>query len=116
MAWPLALFNPIGILFFKKKIMKIWKENSLLAKLAAKKLKSSNMAIVFGSTIHLYGVEKSQFLQNDAWVRHELQHVAQYRQHGFFPFLAKYLAEWAKKGYENNRFEVEARNAEKEII
>jgi hypothetical protein len=38
--------------------------------------------------------------------------VAQYRQFGFVPFIFLYLAEWIKKGYYNNRFEVEAREAE----
>jgi predicted nucleic acid binding AN1-type Zn finger protein len=88
------------------------KENSFVAKLAARKLKSQNMAIVFGSTIHLHGVSRQQFLQTAHWVRHELKHVEQYQQHGYLPFLCKYLVEWVKKGYENNRFEVEAREAE----
>jgi len=88
------------------------KENSFRAKLAAKKLKSSNVAIVFGRTIYLYGVSRKDFLSNHSWLKHELQHVAQYRQHGFVLFLIKYLWEWIKNGYHNNRFEVEAREAE----
>ena len=88
------------------------KENSLRAKLAAKKLKTSSVAIVFGKSICLYGISKKDFLNNEALVKHELKHVAQYQQHGFALFLIKYLLEWMKKGYHNNRFEVEAREAE----
>ena len=88
------------------------KEDSLVARLAAKKLNSRNVAIVFGKTIHLYGVSRQSFLNNDAWVKHELKHVAQYQQHGFVPFLMKYILEWMRHGYHNNRFEIEAREAE----
>jgi hypothetical protein len=48
------------------------KERSWIAKLAAKKLKSKNVAIVIGSTIHLYNVSKQQFLQNEKCVKHEV--------------------------------------------
>ncbi|CAN5422634.1 hypothetical protein BH10BAC3_BH10BAC3_18700 [soil metagenome] len=88
------------------------KEDSVVAKLAAKKLKSDNVAIVFGTTIHLYGVTSHSFLLNDEWVKHELKHVAQFQQHGFVFFLAKYIWEWMRHGYYNNRFEIEAREAE----
>ena len=37
------------------------KENSLFARLAAWKLKSSGAAIVFGNVIHLYGVSRQAF-------------------------------------------------------
>lgn len=88
------------------------KENSWLAKAAAYKLKSNNAAIVFGNTIHLYGVTKNDFLQNEKWLKHELCHVQQFRQHGCFPFIAKYIVESIRKGYYNNKYEVEARLAE----
>jgi len=88
------------------------KEDSLLARLAARQLKGNSAAIVFGSTIHLYGVSRQQFLQNKAWVKHELRHVSQYQQYGFFSFIFRYLFESYKNGYYNNRFEVEARAAE----
>jgi hypothetical protein len=39
------------------------KENSWLASLAAKQLKGSSAAIVFGNTIHLHGVSQQGFLQ-----------------------------------------------------
>lgn len=86
------------------------KENSWLAKLAAKKLRSAKVAMVLGDTIHLFNTTKDEFLRNEQWVCHELVHVKQFRQYGFFRFLLLYLYESAVKGYHNNRFEVEARS------
>ena len=88
------------------------KENAFVAKLAAAKLKSSSVAIVFGKTIYLWGVTKEIFLQDEHWVKHELCHIQQYKQHGFVGFLIKYSWESLKKGYYNNKFEVEARASE----
>jgi Domain of unknown function (DUF4157) len=88
------------------------KENSILARIAAAKLRSSRVAMVIGNTIHLHNVTRADFLKDESWVKHELCHVRQYRQHGLVPFLAKYLWESIKKGYHNNKFEVEAREAE----
>jgi Domain of unknown function (DUF4157) len=88
------------------------KENSFKARLAARMMKASNMAIVFGNTIHIWGVTKQEFLQNKRWVKHELKHIEQYRQHGYFGFLAKYVWESIRHGYYNNKFEIEAREAE----
>ena len=90
------------------------KENSWVAKIAAWKLKSSSVAIVFGSSIHLWNSSKAAFLQNKKWLKHELCHIRQYKQHGYFGFLIKYLWESLRKGYYNNKFEVEARKAEDE--
>lgn len=89
-------------------------ENSWWARMAAKKLRTQSIAMVLGHTIHLYGVSKYHFLQNEAWVRHELKHVEQYHRHGFFRFVIKYLAESLKHGYYHNRFEAEARAAEQD--
>jgi hypothetical protein len=89
------------------------KENSLYAKMAAYKLSTKMVAIVFANTIHLYGVSKQLFLKNESWVKHELKHVEQYSRLGFANFLWQYLIESIKHGYTNNRFEVEAREAEK---
>lgn len=88
------------------------KENSWLAKIAAKKLGTHSVAMVLGSTIHLNNSSKEEFLQNEKWVRHELCHIRQFRQHGFFPFIIKYLWESLRKGYYNNKYEKEARQAE----
>jgi len=47
-------------------------------------------------------------------LRHELEHVRQGLELGIrFPIL--YLWEYLTKGYKNNRFEIEARNAENEF-
>jgi hypothetical protein len=88
------------------------KENSWIAKLAARKLKSKNVAIVIGSTIHLYNVSRQKFLQNEKWVKHEVCHLQQFKKHGNFIFLLKYLWESFKNGYQNNKYEIEARKAE----
>jgi hypothetical protein len=97
-----------------KKTKYYLKENSWLARIAAWKLKVPSVAIVMGHTIHLHHVKKEAFLQNPQWLRHELCHVKQFEQHGFFPFLIKYFWESLKLGYYNNKYEVEARQAENE--
>ena len=88
------------------------KENSWIAKMAANKLHSESVAIVLGKTIHLYHVSKDDFLKNEKWVKHEMCHLQQYKRYGFFPFIFKYLWESLKVGYQKNKFEAEARNAE----
>ncbi len=89
------------------------KENSWLAKLAAKKLRVQSVAMVLGNTIHLHKTTKAEFLKDEAWLKHELCHIRQFKEQGYFLFIVKYLWESLRKGYYNNRFEVEARNAEK---
>ena len=88
------------------------KENSWIAKLAAAKLRSTTVAIVIGKTIHLHNTSKQDFLQNKTWLKHELRHIQQFKEHGFFNFIIKYLWENARKGYYNNKYEKEARDAE----
>ncbi len=90
------------------------KENSWVAKLAAKKLKTKNVAIVIGSTIHLYNVTKHQFLQDKKWVKHEVCHLKQFQKHGYFTFILKYLWESMRHGYHQNKYEEEALRAEEE--
>jgi hypothetical protein len=87
------------------------KERSLLARVARLVLKSSNVAMVLGKTIHLSGVSREAFLQDKPWVAHELCHVRQFQQYGCVRFLGLYLLESVKRGYYNNKFEVEARLA-----
>lgn len=87
------------------------KENSWIARIAAWKLKSHSVAIVVGSTIHLHNSSSAEFLKNEKWLKHELCHIHQYRQHGLVGFIVKYLWESIRKGYYNNKFEVEARAA-----
>jgi hypothetical protein len=88
------------------------KENSWLAKIAAKKLRSSSVAMVLGNTIHLHNTSKEEFLQDKKWLKHELCHIEQFKKHGYIIFLIKYLWESLKKGYYNNKYEIAARAAE----
>lgn len=92
------------------------KENSWIAKIAARKLRSDNVAIVIGKTIHLHNVSKDRFLENKRWIKHELCHIRQFQQHGYLFFIFKYLSESMRSGYYNNKYEVEARNAETESV
>lgn len=87
------------------------KENSFFARIARRVLKSSNVAMVLGKTIHLSGVSQEEFLRNRSWVSHELCHVRQFQEHGYIRFLWRYLLESYRNGYYNNKFEVEAREA-----
>ena len=89
------------------------KDNSVFAFIAKKILRSEKAAIVIGKTIFLNGVKKETFLADQQWLQHELCHIRQFKQFGFFRFLILYLMESLKHGYHNNRFEVEARAAEK---
>lgn len=90
----------------------IVKENSWLAKIAAAKLRSKRVAIVWGRSIHLCNTSKSEFLADEQWVKHELCHVQQFRQYGTTRFVWLYLIESIRHGYYYNKFEVEARAAE----
>jgi hypothetical protein len=84
----------------------------MLARIAAKKLGVSQVALTIGKTIHLCRTTKAEFLSNERWVKHELVHVEQFRKYGFLRFIGMYLWESARKGYYNNRFEIEARAKE----
>ncbi len=90
----------------------IIKENSWLAKLAALKLGTRAVAMVLGKTIHLHNTSKAAFLSDERWLKHELCHIKQFKEHGYVVFIIKYVGESIIKGYYNNRFEVEARKAE----
>ena len=68
--------------------------------------------MVLGNTIYLHNISRQAFLENENWVKHELCHITQFKQHGYLGFIVKYLWESLKKGYYNNKFEVEARAAE----
>ena len=89
------------------------KEHSLLARVAAWKLGSKQVAIVVGKTIYLHNTSRDEFLSNKAWLNHELQHIRQYKKYGLLPFIIRYLVESARKGYYNNKYEIEAREAER---
>lgn len=88
------------------------KERSFIAKIAAWKLSSRKVAIVIGKTIHLHNTTTQEFTESKYWLRHELKHVEQFHEHGFIRFIFLYLWESIKNGYNNNKYEIEARNAE----
>jgi hypothetical protein len=90
------------------------KENSWLARLAARRLGFPYIAMVFGRTIHLYNTTTTAFLERKSWVIHELKHVEQYEQLGLLRFLWEYAIESVRNGYWNNRFEIEARHSEQD--
>lgn len=92
------------------------RERSPLARVARMVLKSSNVAMVLGDTVHLSGVDKDTFLQDKLWVAHEVCHIRQFREHGYFRFLWLYLLESLRKGYYHNKYEEEARLAGRENI
>lgn len=86
-------------------------ERSPFARIARMVLKSKNVAMVLGRTIHLSGVSRHDFMKDEGWVAHELCHIRQFREHGYVRFLWLYLKESWRVGYYNNKFEVEARIA-----
>lgn len=88
------------------------KENSIVAKIAAWKLGAGTMAITIGRTIYLHNTAKSVFLTDSSWVNHEVMHVLQFQKYGLIRFVVMYLLESIKRGYFNNKWEVEARVAE----
>jgi hypothetical protein len=90
------------------------RENSWLAAIAANRLKTKRVALVLGHTIHLHGATIKEFIINKPWLLHELKHIQQYRRLGTISFLWQYLLESIRHGYLNNRFEIEAREAEQE--
>ena len=91
------------------------RENSWIAHIAAWKLKSQQVAIVIGKTVHLYQTSREAFLKNTHWVRHEVAHIRQFEKYGFLPFIIRYLLESLKSGYHKNRYEIEARQAEQDV-
>ena len=88
------------------------RENSFIARIAAWKLKAKQVAIVIGNTIHLHNTSTEELLNNKPWLKHELEHIRQYKKYGLIGFIVSYLVESIKKGYYNNKFEVAARAAE----
>ena len=89
------------------------KENAWIAKIAAYRLRVPACAIVFRSTIYLCGIHRHHFLENSAWVRHEVCHVQQWKRDGIFLFFFQYIWYSLRYGYRNNPYEIEAREAEK---
>lgn len=92
------------------------KEHSWLARIARWKLgNKGRVAMVVGRTVHLSGATRTEFLADAEWVAHEQVHLRQFREFGFWNFLARYLWESARVGYWNNKYEVEAREEAKRV-
>lgn len=91
-------------------------ERSFIARLAAYKLGASSVAFTIGRTIYLHNVGKDEFKADRRWVVHELKHVEQFIRYGFLPFIVMYFVEYIRNGYWENRFEVEARDAEDAVV
>lgn len=87
-------------------------EKSLQARIARFFFGSKRIAMVLGNSIHLSGVDKQIFLSDKKWLIHELVHIEQFKKNGFVKFIFLYSLESIKKGYYQNRFEIEARAAE----
>ena len=87
------------------------KENSKLAKIAARINKEDRYAITIGRTIFI-NCKKEEFFAQTWWVRHELTHVNQYKKHGITRFLAMYLFYSLFRNYSEIPFEKEAIAAE----
>jgi hypothetical protein len=88
------------------------KEGMMIAKIAARMLKSNKVAIVIAKTIYVYGVSIPNFVADKKWLLHELKHVQQYQEQGTIIFLLKYIYYTMRYGYYDNPYEKEARNAE----
>lgn len=88
------------------------KVQSPYARIAARLIKTKTVAAVFGQTIHLWNVTREDFLRSTPWVVHEVAHVHQFNRYGWLRFSMLYVWESVRKGYRQNRFEVEARAAE----
>lgn len=95
----------------RERLVKV-RERSPWARCAAWVLRADSVALTLGHTIHLHNARAEEFRADRRWVLHELKHVEQFRRYGFWLFLLLYAAESLRKGYHNNRFEVEARDAE----
>ncbi len=91
------------------------KENAWLARLAAAKLGVSEVAIVINRTIYLHNATAATLLANKRWLCHELKHVEQYQAYGVCLFLWKYLLSSLRHGYKQNKFEIEACEAESDV-
>ena len=88
------------------------KQNTFIAKVAAKVLKEKSMAVTVGNTIYLHNTTCESFLKHKVWVCHEVVHVLQYKKSGMFLFLINYIFQSVINGYQNNKFEIEASEKE----
>src|ERR1035437_10927727 len=76
--------------------------------------KLGNMNAFTIPPIGIFIVEKHR--HNAALLQHELIHWRQYRRQGIIKFLLGYLKEHIQRGYDGNRYEIEARYCENEYV
>src|SRR5215471_607268 len=88
---------------------------SVIARLAARILKTKRMAVTINNKIYLHNCSKQEFLKNKKWVCHEIAHIKQYGRAGALSFLTAYLFQCLVKGYFKNKFEKEARDRETDL-
>lgn len=90
------------------------KTDTLVSKIAStimRPAKGRALATAIGKTIHLHNITPEDFINNKTFLRHELQHIIQAQTTK--GFRAKYVIETIRRGYYNNRYEVEARAMER---
>ena len=85
------------------------KVNTPISRMVFKSMKGKPgeaTATTFRRSIHLQGRTAEEFVLNDTFLRHELQHAIQHQ--GIKVFSLKYVIETIKKGYSKNKYEVDA--------
>jgi hypothetical protein len=83
--------------------------NSKLAALFGKINKHLPYAVTTSADCTRYSCGREQV--DAVWRTHEDQHKIQLRRLGWWGFMLPYLWKLATKGYKDNAFEIEARNA-----
>jgi hypothetical protein len=87
------------------------KYNSRIAKIFGFFNRSKRFAVTFGQTAY-YSVSKEEVDKSPKWRKHEDRHKEQWKEEGRIKFLFKYIWYSITKGYQNNPYEIDARNAE----
>lgn len=121
-----AFIVMLAILIYYKKIKLVKKVNevecvyrswlTILLRVITKLSKGRNfVCIVNPFTCRMHFKDKARYLQIDIDIqlfKHEVCHINQIKREGKFKFLFSYLFMLIKYGYDNNPYEVEAREYE----
>jgi hypothetical protein len=83
--------------------------NSKLAKFLKWWKKENNYAITTSKNCCRYSCDKEIVDDHPKWRKHEETHKAQFARMGWFNFIFSYILENIMEGYNDNRFEIEAR-------
>ena len=70
--------------------------------------KKARWASTFGKTIYVRNAKPIDLVNSSQWMRHEVQHLLQFKEKGFVKMCYLYLISYIKVGYEKNVFEIEA--------